>query len=143
MTAGTGTWTFRRLEIERRMKRILAGALPLVPLAAPVAVIAFASAQLRDFGYGGIYAEPAFRGQTAREPSGGNLDLQRLEQQLREKIDQRQTRRGVRVTNGVCERTGSHTASCGFFGSDGSMATLRVYMSQDGSRYWTPATDSP
>jgi hypothetical protein len=140
MSAGTGSCTFRRRDWSP-LGHLLGTALRLL---LPVALLlALTSASGIPSGYGVITNEPAFRGTTAVNAGAGYLDLHTLERQLTARIDQQQGRRGVWVTTGLCEQTSEQSASCGFFGSDGSTATIPAYISEDGRTYWTPASDAP
>jgi hypothetical protein len=143
MTAGTGTREFRNLDLGPRLGRVAGRVLSFLPLAAPVIALSLASTVHPGTGYAGLYTEPAFSGQTAQHPEVGYFDPNRLEQQLAAKIDQWQALRGVSVTSGGCELTSMRSASCSFFGSDGTTVTITAYISSDGSRFWTPASNSP
>ncbi len=144
MSAGAGSRAFRDWELKRRLRQVMGLALGPAPFAVMVVIlVALGSAIHRVGRFGGIFYEPAFTGQTAQHPGVGYFNLHTLEQQLAARIDQQQAIRGVWVTNGACELTGRQSASCGFFGSDGSTTTVSAYISQDGSTYWTTASNAP
>jgi hypothetical protein len=146
MSAGAGTRAFRDWDLKHRLEQLralAAGPAPFALLAVIIVVVA-CSIRLVLPRYGGITYEPAFTGHTAQQPGVGYRNLGRLKRQLAAKIDQQRVATGVWVTGGDCvELTSAESAMCEFSGSDGSTATITAYISEDGSRYWTPVSDSP